>query len=411
MKIAQINSVCGHGSTGEICISLSKSMSENGIENKIYYGVKESDFEKSEFFGSKLGTRMHQIRTRCFGHHGFYSKRETYALIKKLKEFRPDIVHLHNLHGHYINVKVLFDFLKKMDCKVVWTLHDCWPITGHCVHFDYEGCFKWKEGCKNCTQLLTYPTTYFRDPSEYNWIKKRELFTSINDMTIVTVSEWLKQIVKQSYLNKYHVQRIFNGVNTQIFKEKDVSDLKKQLHLENKFVILGMAGKWLDERNRVLFQKIYDMLEQDMQLLLIGNHTNIDEKEYKKIVFIDKINNPDLLANYYNLADVFVNLSYEDTFGLVNAEAMSCGTPIISFNSTACGEVVGNDEKCGMALSPKVSGKKLYECILEIKKNGKNSYTKNCIRRVELFFDEEVMKRQYMDLYHSIYEKRARSTN
>ena len=117
------------------------------------------------------------------------------------------------------------------------------------------------------------------------------------------------------------------------------------------------------------------------------------------------------MANYYNLADVFVNLSYEDTFGLVNAEAMSCGTPIISFNSTACGEVVGNDEKCGMALSPKVSGKKLYECILEIKKNGKNSYTKNCIRRVELFFDEEVMKRQYMDLYHSIYEKRARSTN
>ena len=124
MKIAQINSVCGHGSTGEICISLSKSMSENGIENKIYYGVKESDFEKSEFFGSKLGTRMHQIKTRCFGHHGFYSKRETYVLIKKLKEFRPDIVHLHNLHGHYINVKVLFDFLKKMDCKVVWTLHD-----------------------------------------------------------------------------------------------------------------------------------------------------------------------------------------------------------------------------------------------------------------------------------------------
>lgn len=404
MKIAQINSVCGNGSTGKICVTLSEELSKNKIDNRIYYGIGNTRFENAEFFGSVLGTRIHQIKTRIFGYHGFYSNRETYNLLKKLQEFKPDIVHLHNLHGHYINVAMLFDFLKESNCRIIWTLHDCWPVTGHCVHFEYEHCYKWKNGCQDCTQLSTYPTTYFHDPSAKNWREKKRVFTSVENMTIVTVSEWLKQIVEQSYLNKYEIQRIFNGVNTSIFMPEDVSDLKVKMNLQDKFIILGMAGKWLDNRNRALFQEIQKKMSSEMRLVLIGNCSDVAKEKHENVVFVDRINDPVMLARFYNLADVFVNLSYEDTFGLVNAEAMACGTPIISFDSTACGEVVGNDGTCGMTVSVSTR-ESLYDCIQKIKEKGKSFYTENCRERARLLFDDEIMKSQYMSLYRNIYKE------
>lgn len=406
MKVAQINAVCGYGSTGSICMGISREARKQGIENVIFYGIGNTDYADAVRFGSQLNVKTHQVLTRVFGHHGFYSQAATIKLIKMLEAYDPDLVHLHNIHGHYINVKILFHYLKQKQIPVIWTFHDCWPITGHCTHFDYVHCERWKTGCYGCFQLREYPVTYFHDPSPKNWKLKKDIFTSLDNLTVVSVSDWLVEVTKKSFFSAFPILRIYNGVDLSIFCIKNANDLRMRFQVEEKFVILGMAGKWLDERNNPVFHTIMENMEEDMVVILLG----IYGKEAKiktygnRIISLPTVTSRELMADYYNMADVFVNLSYEDTFGLVNAEALACGTPVIVFDSTACAEVPGKYGECGEV--QRVAEKKnIFEKITEVKRKGKASYQAACRRRAEQLFSDQQCYQEYITLYQNVLKR------
>ena len=245
MKIVQINSF-SNGSTGKIMMSIHKELLNKGHDSYVVWGRgRKSENEHEIFLNDKIGVYRHVLSSRLTGKTGFYSKKSTKKLLKKLDEIKPDIVHLHNIHGYYINIEMLFNYLKKNNIRVIWTLHDCWAFTGQCPHFAAAKCDKWKTECKKCPMIHEYPRT-FKDNSNWNYKKKKELFTGLN-MTIVTPSKWLANLVKESYLKDYQVKVINNGVDTDVFKPTP-SDFRKKYNLKDKKIILGVASVWTEKK-------------------------------------------------------------------------------------------------------------------------------------------------------------------
>ena len=236
MRVLIINSVCGIGSTGRICVDIANMLFEEGHECKIAYGRKKADEKFSNYavrIGNDLGVRIHGLLSRVFDNTGFYSFFATKKFIKWVKEYDPDVINLHNIHGYYINVKLLFNYLKESGKPIVWTLHDCWAFTGHCSHYTSAKCDKWLTGCYNCSQKKTYPASLVVDNSENNYLKKKSIFTGLKNCTIITVSKWLAKQVKQSYLGCYPIKIIQNGIDLSVFKPTD-SAFKKEKNLEIK---------------------------------------------------------------------------------------------------------------------------------------------------------------------------------
>ena len=228
MTVVQINSECGRGSTGKISVSISKLLTQKGIENYIFYsGNHKSDYPLGIQINSKLDLRVHQLLSRVFGDQGWHSYLATKKMIHKLDQIKPDVVHLHNVHGYYLNTPMLFQYLRKQKIKVIWTFHDCWPITGHCTHFINNGCIKWKTECCSCPNKRAYPYSLFFDRSCELYYLKKELFTGFDDMVIVTPSQWLADIVKESFLKDCELKVVPNGINLSIFHPVE-SDLRKQ---------------------------------------------------------------------------------------------------------------------------------------------------------------------------------------
>ncbi|MFP3920003.1 glycosyltransferase, partial [Lysinibacillus telephonicus] len=252
MNVLQINSVYSFGSTGRIVADIKTNLDIRGHYGYVAYGRGENSFENDEEF-IKIGTKMdvytHVIKNRIFDNQGFNSTRSTKNLISKLEKLDIDLIHLHNLHGYYINLEILFEFLKKSNIPVVWTLHDCWAFTGHCTHFDYINCNKWTEKCENCPEKNSYPSSYWLDQSEKNYLRKKELFNSIEDITIVTPSNWLHSKVKQSFLNDNKIVTIYNGIDIDKFSYKNKNkELINKYNLEGKFLILGVANIWTERK-------------------------------------------------------------------------------------------------------------------------------------------------------------------
>ena len=208
-KLLQINSVINYSSTGRIAEELGQGAIARGWESYVAFGRHERP-SKSKLFkiGSDLDIKFHVLRTRLFDSHGLGSSKSTAQLVENIKIIKPDIIHLNNLHGYYLNIQVLFDFLAKVNIPIIWTLYDCWPFTGHCTYFDFVGCDKWKSECFNCPQLNQYPASYFLDRSKQNYQLKKNLFTSVDNLTIISNSNWLKNLIKQSYLKNYTTQVI-----------------------------------------------------------------------------------------------------------------------------------------------------------------------------------------------------------
>lgn len=251
MRILQVNSVCGRGSTGRIVLDIHNELIKQGHQSFIAYGREPAvDCNGVIRIGSKYDVYLHVLRTRIFDEHGFGSRKATAKFIKKIDEIKPDIIHLHNIHGYYLNIEVLFNYFKEVQVPMVWTLHDCWSFTGHCAYFDYVGCSRWREGCFRCPQKSRYPSSWFFDKSLVNWKKKKELFAGFKNMTLVTPSRWLAELVKQSFLKDYHVVVIPNGIDTSVFKPTP-SDFRKRYGLENKFIILGVANVWEERKSYV----------------------------------------------------------------------------------------------------------------------------------------------------------------
>lgn len=399
MKILQINSVCGYGSTGRIATDIYKVLNKQGHECLIAYGRGTApDGINSIKIGTNFDDYMHVAKTRLLDKHGFGSVKATKEFIKKVKEYNPDVIHLHNIHGYYINIELLFNYLKEINKPVVWTLHDCWAFTGHCAHFDYIGCDKWKDGCTNCPQKNEYPKSLFIDNSKYNYSRKKELFTGIKNMTIVTPSKWLAGLVKESFLKEYNIKVINNGIDLNVFLPKDKNIFRKKYNLEDKFIILGVSSIWNEKKGLKYFLELSNLIDSNSKIIIVG----LNDKQLKNIpqniIGIKRTNNLEELAEIYSTADVFVNPTLEEVFGLVNLEALACGIPVITFNTG--GSVESIDESCGLVVE-KCSLKGLSEAINKIQLN--KVLEKSCVNRAHKF-DKYDRFNYYIKLYKKVGE-------
>ena len=348
MKVLQINSVCGYGSTGRIATDLYKVYEEAGHECVIAYGrgIAPDGFNTIKI-GNKIDMYKHIAKARLSDKSGFGSKKVTEKFIEDVKKFDPDIVHLHNIHGYYLNIEILFNYLKKANKKVIWTLHDCWTFTGHCAYFDYVGCDKWKTACENCPQIKSYPKSQFIDQSKSNFTNKKEIFTGLKDMTIITPSKWLADKVKESYLKEYKVEVINNGIDLNIFKPTK-SDFKEKYKISDKKIILGVASVWEQRKGLNYFIKLNETINDNYKIVLVGLTEDQKKKMPDNIIGITRTNNIKELVEIYSAAEVFFNPTLEDNYPTTNLEALACGTPVITFDTGGSPESV--PKKCGEIL-------------------------------------------------------------
>ena len=390
MKVVQINTTCGSGSTGKICVSVSKLLTEKGIENYILYSAGNSEYPFGMCYMSRLETKAQALQSRILGNYGFNSKAATRRMLKMLEEINPDIVHLHNLHGHNCDLEMLFQYLKEKKTKIFWTFHDCWAFTGYCAHYDMAGCDQWKTACRNCPQKRKY--SWFLDRSHNLYEKKKWLFTDL-DLTIITPSHWLADQVKQSFLYKYEVKVIHNGIDLNIFQPRE-SDFRNIYHCKDKYIILGVAFDWGIRKGLDVFIELSKYLDGRYQIVLVGSNNKVDRQLPDNIISIHRTQNQQELAQIYTAADVFVNPTREDTFPTTHLEALACGTPVLTFDVGGSPECV--DETCGFVL-PKNNIAFLKEKI-RVVCEGMPFLREDCMRRATGYVAEEKFE-EYLEMY------------
>lgn len=393
MKVLQINSVCGVGSTGRIATDLYKVLEVQGNKCKIAYGRGTApEGIDSIKIGSNLDNYYHVFKTRVFDKHGFGSVNATKKFIEEVKEYDPDIIHLHNIHGYYINIEILFNYLKEANKPVVWTLHDCWAFTGHCAYFDYVGCEKWKNGCSNCQQKGSYPNSKVADNSRWNYEKKKELFTSVKNMSIITPSKWLANLVKESFLGKYNIEVINNGIDLDVFKPTE-SNFREKYNLQDKFIVLGVASVWEERKGLKYFIELSKMLDNKYKIVIVGVNEKQKEGLPDNIISITRTNNVKELSEIYTAADVFVNPTLEDNFPTTNLESIACGTPVITFDTGGSPECIDNEN--GIVVKKgDIDG--LYKAIYSISKNSLDKY-KNI--KIYDLFNKQIVFNDYIKIY------------
>lgn len=341
MKYLFINSVAGYGSTGRLAAEKCRELMNEGHECLLAYGRIAVNCEDipTLCIGTSLDYKIHGVMNRLLDNHGFGSKAATREFLKKVREYDPDVIWLHNLHGYYIHLGELFSYLKTCGKTIYWTLHDCWAFTGHCAHFDFVGCDRWKTGCHHCPQKKEYPTSIGLDNSRWNYEQKRALFTGIPDMTLIVPSYWLENLVKESFLKEYPVEVVYNPINTDIFRPTP-SDFREKHGLQDKKIILGVASVWGERKGLWDFAELSGLLKDDCRIVLVGLTPEQASKMPEKILCLPRTDNMVQLAEIYTAADLYVNPSVEETFGMTTSEALCCGTPSIVYRGTACEEIV-----------------------------------------------------------------------
>lgn len=385
------------GSTGNIILDLANALEKEGNIGTICCPSSRTNRKKNIknqiFIGSRLGRNIHLLLGKLTGLHGLFSIMDTYIFLKKIDRINPDVIHLHNLHDCYINLPILFHYLKKSKANIIWTLHDCWSITGSCTHFSMIGCEKWKYGCVDCPQINVYPSSLI-DQSKVMWRLKKKLFTGIEHMTLVAPSNWLQSVIQQSFMSHYNTKTIFNGVNLVVFK-KTKSNFRAQYSLENKNIVLGVAFSWSSKKGLDIFIRLAKDLPESYQIILVGVTPQIKVNLPNNIISIAQTSNQLELAQIYSASDVFVNPTREEVLGLTNIEALACGTPVVTFNAGGSPECL--DDKSGyiieiddyISLKEKIMDVCLYHPFSE----------QNCRKRAELF-NYNSMINQYLKLYH-----------
>lgn len=397
MRILQINTVYGIGSTGRIAVGIDKILKQHGNEGYIAYGYdyKHGQYENSYCVESIPELKFSILLTRVLGKHGFYNRSVTKKLIRWIDKIKPDVIHLHNIHGHYINIKLLFNYLKKINRPVVWTLHDCWSFTGHCAYFDMVNCDKWKTGCGSCKGLKCYPFTWFFDRTKETYVDKKKLFTSLNKMVVVTPSQWLADLTAQTFLNKYPIKVINNGIDLDVFKPTN-SNFRNKYKLQDIKIVLAMANGFGKRKGIDYIFELTKKIDNNYKIVLVGL-----KKEDIKLVpdnCIGIMNTSDTieLAKIYSAADVFINPTLEDNFPTTNIEALACGTPVVTFNTGGSPESI--DEMVG-AIVEKGNSEKLFESILNVCLKGKEFYKANCRKKAVAMYSDKERYKDYINLY------------
>lgn len=379
---------------------IQKEAKKNGYEAYSFYGRGKPSNKNCFKIGNKLDIYWNVFLTRFFDKHGYGSKRATRRLVKRIKQINPSIIQIHNIHGYYLNLEILFNYLKEANIPVVWTLHDCWPFTGHCAHFTTIECEKWRNHCDNCPQIRSYPASWLIDNSFKQFELKKELFTGIKNLTVVTPSNWLREEAKKSFFKCKNVIMINNCIDTSIFKPIKDDNIKKRYDIpENKKIVLGVSSNWTKEKGIEYFINLANEInENDEFVVVIVGLTKKQIKSMpKNIIGIQKIEKIEELVKIYSVADVFFNPSIQETFSMVTLEAMACGVPCVVFNSTATPELI--DNKVGIIIDSFQKKEYIYTKIKEVLGNGKNFYFENCIQKSQEYKLENYDK--YINLYNS----------
>ena len=398
--LLQINVTANWGSTGKIAEDIGKVAMANGWESYIAYGRDTNPNSTSQLIpvGGKWNTYYHLLHTRVFDRHGLASKRATRNFIKKVKKINPDIIHIHNIHGYFINYEILFEYLATAGKPIVWTLHDCWPFTGHCAYFDMVNCDGWKSGCVNCRHKNVYPAANIFCNSKDNFIRKKAAFTSVKDMTFVPVSNWLLNFLSESFLSNYPRMTIHNGIDTNVFIPTNL----KQKN-EGRFSIIGIASVWAERKGLKDFVKLKEMLPQEYDITLIGLNKEQIETLPSGIKGIARTNSLTELIEYYSNADVYVNPTYEDNFPTTNIEALACGTPVITYKTG--GSIEAIDENTGRIVE-QGDIESLAKFIVEIcNDENKENTRKACRERAVTLYNKDDKFMEYMNLYNTLIEK------
>ena len=400
--LLQIDSCLGVGSTGRITESIGEIATANGWDCYIAYGARyvgKSNMN-SVAVGSICCEYRHALKSLLFDMHGLGSSYETRRLIDKVKSIKPDVIHLHCIHGYYLNYKILFEYLNTTNIPVVWTFHDCWALTGHCAHFVEANCNKWMQGCFDCPLSKKYPTS-ITDFSKRNYLLKRDLFSTCKNLHIVSVSEWLNECVSYSFLKDKPMCVIPNGVDLDVFREQETSNLFDSY--EGKFVILGVATQWNAGKGFEDYLKLSQYLNEDEVIVLVGLNKKQIPILPTNIVGLECVSSPKMLAQVYARADVLLSLSYAETFGMTIVEAAACGTPAVVYDNTAQKTLV--TEQTGEIVQTG-NVQDVFKAIQVIKQNGKEYYKKECRNRVELSFDKNKCFEKYIKLYNELFRKR-----
>lgn len=395
MKIVQVNTVYGTGSTGKIVASLYQMAHAEGHDAYVAYGRGSIPPDIQGYkIGNYLDFLSHVFVNFFFGKSGFGSKIVTRRFLRWLDIIQPDLIHLHNLHGFYLHVGMLFAYIKSHHIPIIWTLHDCWPITGQCAYFDYIKCEKWKTFCQHCPIYRSeYPYSLFKDNSFRNYFNKKDIFTNVPDMTIITPSQWLADIVKQSYLQEYPVQVIYNGIDIDSFKPTlaRLSDKRK--------IVLGVANVWERRKGMEYFLRLADLLDNQVyHIVLIGVNRKQQEELRRKyegrITALPKTSTQAELVKWYSNAYVYVNPTMEDNFPTTNLEALACGTPVITFHTGGSPESITG--QCGIVVE-KGNIDELKEAIVSLEYRT-NISSVSC-REHALQYDKAQRFSQYIALY------------
>ena len=378
------------GSTGKICVAVSELLTQREVDNTIFYTLGESKYPKGVKYSNLCYTKCQALFSRVFGNYGFNSRLITRRLIRQLKKLSPDIVHLHNLHAHNLHLDMLFRYLKENQIKVFWTFHDCWAFTAYCPYFDAVNCDKWKTACQNCPQRKQY--SWFFDRSTSLFERKKAMLEGL-DLTVITPSSWLAELVKQSVFKEFPLEVIHNGINLSIFQPCE-SNFREQYALENKFVLLGVANGWDKRKGLDVFVRLAEELDERFKIVLVGVSESLKRSLPEKILALTKTKTQRELAEIYSMADLFVNPTVEDNYPTVNMEALACGTPVLTYATGGSGEIP--DESCGLSI-PIGDEMLLKEAILTIRE--KRPFTKEACLKRATFFNEQDRFAEVLSLY------------
>lgn len=391
MKIALVNAVCEFGSTGKICVDLAEEFIEKGHECVVYYGNGKSSKTYSKKICREYFVKLHSLLSRVTGLQGYWSCFSTLKLIIEIKRYKFDVVHIHNIHANFINIPLFLKFLKKNNIPTIITLHDCWFYTGKCTHYTEVSCEKWKNECNHCPKLKKDIPSYFFDFTSKMYNDKRKIFKDFNSLGVIAVSKWIYNEATLSYLKDSNIKIITNWVDLNQFQPQ--SKLKK-----SKFSILGVSAKWDESTDKLnQFIELSKLIDDSCEIILIGKmESSVTLPSNIKI--IDYISNQKELVHYYSYADVYIHMSYEDSFGKVIVEALACGTPAIVYNSTACPELIENNNGY---IVKKGNINEIYEKLELIKKNGKDYYRKNCLNSVKKY-DKKILLDKTYQFYEEI---------
>ncbi len=404
-KLLLINVSANSGSTGRIAEEIGQTAIGRGYDSYFAFGRIGRESKSSLIrIGNDWDVRWHGLESLLFDNQGFGSRMATKRFISEIERIQPDVINLHNVHGYYLNVEILFEYLAKTDIPVVWTLHDCWPFTGHCAHYMRFNCDLWKSGCHHCPNSKGYPKSLLFDRSATNYARKRELFNKPKNITFVAVCNWMADNVKASFLGGYPVVTIYNGVNVEIFRPmfegiENLNGLKAKLGLnKDTKVILGVASVWTKYKGLDDFIRLRSLLNNDYAIVLVG----LNEKQIQSlpvgIIGIRRTESVDQLAELYSLADVFVNPTYVDNFPTTNIEALACGTPVVTYRTGGSPEAI--DEFTGMVIGQ--GNVEQLRAAVEHFAMNKARYSMACRKRAVKLFNKQDRFEDYVNIFNRV---------